>query len=134
MYTSNPVNPAPAPIVTSTVGVELAWVSAPLTRTTPPEEPLAEAVMMPSPEGAPAKALAPPTPERVWVPAPAAVRSITSSWRPVPMPVKSTPSVPIRLVPVSVTLVTGSVGSKETRPDPSADWANWNVSAVRLAT
>src|SRR5437588_6831690 len=69
---------APLPTLALTLGVEVVLVFAPLTRTTPPLVPLAAAVQMPSPEGPPASAPAPPAPSRRCVPLEVDVMSIAS--------------------------------------------------------
>ena len=94
-----PASMAPSPMIASTVGVFSAAVLALPACTRPPPEPLADAVTMPSPDGAAVNARAPPTPPSNCVPLPALVRSSTSC--PPPAAVRSTPSVPSVLRPSS---------------------------------
>ena len=70
---------APSPKVLLTIGFVVARASDSPTRINPPLEPLAEAVTKPSPLGAFAKAMAPPTPRRNCTPLATLVRSTTNS-------------------------------------------------------
>ena len=92
MLMSRPCSVAPAPTVVVTVGVLVARVVALPEDTSPMPEPLADAVTMPSPEGACVSARAPPTPPRACLPEAVPVRS--NSRRPLPAATRSTPSVP----------------------------------------